>query len=319
MRRVRSLMVVLVALSAVSAWGAPAVILFPSIGTTTSVTVAGRVLKDAPSPGTSAMSRNLRRLSASNWEGAPVEVRFAGLSASVVSVSDGAFSVTFSGPKPFPVGVQYAEAYVRGARLAVATVDVGAPAAPYFVISDFDDTIAVSNVVSNRGLLNTALMHDGTTHPPVEGMNRWYRCMRNVGFARPVFALVSGSPQQFTGRIGAFLQKHGMPPFGLYLRDLGPSTLSDYKQPVIRKLLEAVPYPVVLVGDSGEHDPEVYAQIRKEYPDRVKAIYIHDVGRAEDAARFEGMVLFKEPKDAAADSVTRGLAQATCVDAWEAP
>ena len=34
------------------------------------------------------------------------------------------------------------------------------------------------------------------------------------------------------------------------------------------------------VGDSGERDPEVYAQLQAELPDRVLATYIHDVGRS---------------------------------------
>jgi phosphatidate phosphatase APP1 len=77
---------------------------------------------------------------------------------------------------------------------------------------------------------------------------------------------------------------------------------------------------VVLVGDSGEKDPEVYEQIREEFPGRVKAIYIRDAGHAEDKERFTDMVLFREAREAAAHAVKSGLADAACVaEAFPAP
>jgi phosphatidate phosphatase APP1 len=124
--------------------------------------------------------------------------------------------------------------------------------------------------------------------------------------------LVSGSPRQYLERIRGFLGRNGFPVFGIALRDLGPRTLSDYKQPIIRRVMNEVPNPVVLVGDSGEHDPEVYRQIAGEFPGRVKAIYIRNAGHAEDPKRFEGMLLFDEPAQAAADAVTKGLLSAEC-------
>ena len=33
----------------------------------------------------------------------------------------------------------------------------------------------------------------------------------------------------------------------------------------------------MLIGDSGQHDPEVYAQIVEEHPGRVLAVYIRNV------------------------------------------
>lgn len=35
--------------------------------------------------------------------------------------------------------------------------------------------------------------------------------------------------------------------------------------------------PFVLIGDNGQHDPEVYADIVRENPGRVAAVYIRDV------------------------------------------
>ena len=301
-------------LLAKASWADAAVLLFPAVGTPGQVTLSGRVLKHAPSRGSSTFSKNLRRLTSSNWEGATVEVRYADRSAEVVSGHDGNFSVTLPGDKkPFEVGLATAEAHVKGAEAGIATVDIVATTAPFFVVSDFDDTLAVTNVINGSGLVKAALLEDEKSQPVVEGMSAFYGCLKDDKPARPAFALVSGSPAQYLGRVREFLNSHGFPVFGIYLRDIGPKTLSNYKQPVIRALLKEVPNPVVLIGDSGEHDPEVYGQMRTEFPGRVKAIYIRDAGHAEDAKRFPGMFLFKQPRDAALDAVKQGLASAECV------
>lgn len=291
------------------------VLLFPAIGSVNKVTLTGRVFKDEATAGSSTLSKNLRRLMAATWEDAPVEVRFAGQSTNVVSGANGDFQAVFemAEPKAFALGLQKAEARVNGAKSGVAVVEILGPAAPFFVVSDFDDTLAVSEVLSRRKLFSNAMLKDEATQPVVKGMSELYGCLReNPG--NPAFALVSGSPVQFGTRIGTFLANHRFPPMGLYLRDIGPKTFSDYKQPIIRGLMRGLPNNAVLIGDSGEHDPEVYKQIMEEFPGRVLRIYIRNAGRALDLRRFEGELLFDEPKQAALDAVEKGLATKACVD-----
>ncbi len=249
--------VLLIGAWATAALAHPVVLLFPAVGTTTRVTLAGRVLKNAPH-GSSTLSKNLRSLTTSTWEGAGVEVRLLGQQQRVTSGEAGTFE--------------------------------------------------------RRKSFENVLAKDEVTQAVVPGMAEFYRCLRGSREAKPVFALVSGSPVQFTARIASFLQRHDFPVFGQYLAELGPSTLAGYKQPVIRKLLEAVPGPV-LIGDSGEKDPEVYAQLRAEAPSRVKAIFIRDAGRSEDPSRFEGMTLFTQPVDAARAAAAQGLLDAACAQA----
>ena len=47
----------------------------------------------------------------------------------------------------------------------------------------------------------------------------------------------------------------------------------------------------ILVGDSGERDPEVYREIKKRFPDQVQEIKIRDVrnDREKKKRRLEGM------------------------------
>jgi len=297
-----------------AALAGPAVLLFPSLGRPDGVVVQGRVLKEAPSRGSSVLSRNLRRLTAPNWEGAKVEISFQGVTTTVTSGHDGNFEVNLQ-PRQgttFPTGFSLAEAKVVGASAQVR-VEVVPDTTPFLVISDFDDTLAITQVVKPAKLMESAFLKDSDTQEVVPGMSAFYGCLKVPG--TPAFALVSGSPVQFVPRIHSFLTRNAFPSFGMYLRDLGPNTLSNYKQPAIRKLLGQFTQPVVLVGDSGEKDPEVYEQIREEFPGRVKAIYIRDAGRTEDTERFTDMVLFKEAREAAAHAVKSGLADAACVAA----
>ena len=42
----------------------------------------------------------------------------------------------------------------------------------------------------------------------------------------------------------------------------------------------SIPIPIsdfILVGDSGQKDVEIYAEVVRDYPDRIRACYIRDV------------------------------------------
>ena len=66
----------------------------------------------------------------------------------------------------------------------------------------------------------------------------------------------------------------------------------DQKIIQISQILEHFPQrQFILIGDSGEADPEVFSTIREMFPEQVKEIYIRDVVNAHELApeRLEGM------------------------------
>jgi hypothetical protein len=84
----------------------------------------------------------------------------------------------------------------------------------------------------------------------------------------------------------------------LFLREWGiswrsplPRKAADHKQELIQNMLELYQeLPFVLIGDSGQHDPEVYRQIVEEHPGRVLAVYIRNVSRdPKRIAEIEGL------------------------------
>jgi phosphatidate phosphatase APP1 len=74
----------------------------------------------------------------------------------------------------------------------------------------------------------------------------------------------------------------------------------------------------VLIGDSGQEDPEIYDKVVRAYPGRILAIYIRDVSLGErdkavqalgEGLRSSGveMVLVSDSVVAAEDAAKRGL------------
>jgi phosphatidate phosphatase APP1 len=63
----------------------------------------------------------------------------------------------------------------------------------------------------------------------------------------------------------------------------------ETKPPVINKLLSDYPKrSFILIGDSGEKDPEIYGKIARENKGRVEHIYIRDVtGDKADSDRYQ--------------------------------
>jgi len=50
---------------------------------------------------------------------------------------------------------------------------------------------------------------------------------------------------------------------------------------VITRILDTYPtLPFLLIGDSGQEDPEIYREVVARYPRRILAVYIRDVTRA---------------------------------------
>ncbi len=177
------------------------------------------------------------------------------------------------------------------------------------VISDIDDTIKVTNVRVRKQMLANTFLHN---YLPVPGMTGLYSgwATKNPNY---VFYYVSASPWQIFGDLEDFLKKEKFPPGVLVLKRFRASgrqlwslfeSPQAYKLPVLRDLFKRYPHRhFILVGDSGERDPEIYGILAREYPRQVLHIYIRDLGdkRARFAAAFQNVMpllwtVFKNPE-----------------------
>jgi len=310
LRSVRRWLGAVAALSALPSYAAALTIL-PALGRPDEVRISGRVLNEHPPKARSALAGNVRALTADAWAGAPVELRLEGQVQQATSDERGHFSVLFRFAPPQAAGIHEVEGRVPGAT-AKAAVQLLSPQAR-LVISDLDDTLSVTHVLSKRKLAEAVFLQDGETQPAVPGMAALLRCLSSGPVPAGV-AVVTGTPIQLAHRAQVFFARNDFPFAALYPRALGADTLSGYKQPVIRQLLQSRPHRAVCLGDSGEQDPEVYEQMRREFPGRISRIYIRNVGRDENPERFRDMLLFTDPAQAAADATARGLMADGCLD-----
>ena len=160
------------------------------------------------------------------------------------------------------------------------------------VVSDIDDTVKISEVRDKKKLLARTFLQE---FEPVPGMADAYRRWAEAGAA---FHYVSASPWQLFDPLDGFFKRDRFPQGSLHLKQFrwkDSSFLSlfqdpvGYKQPIISGLIKQFPNRrFVLVGDSGEQDPEVYGMIYREFPTQVTAIHIRDVtGEDREAARYK--------------------------------
>lgn len=147
------------------------------------------------------------------------------------------------------------------------------------VISDVDDTVRVAEVLNRPVMIERVFLR---RYEAVAGIAATYRQLAESG-ARIHF--VSGSPWQIGPVIEQFLADEQFPPAVLHCRQIGwdywnsdPLHTKDFKVATIRSLLgEFRSCKVLFIGDDGEHDPEVYSEISREFPDRVAGIWIREV------------------------------------------
>lgn len=158
------------------------------------------------------------------------------------------------------------------------------------VITDVDDTVKVTNVGDRRELLANTFVRP---FRPVEGMREMFG--RWTGHA--TFHYVSASPWQLYRSLSVFVEAEGFPPGTWHLKPFRAKDRSfrnlfadpfEYKLEVIGPILRQLPRRrFILVGDSGEKDPEAYGELARRHPRQIQQIIIRDVGGpASNAERF---------------------------------
>ncbi len=157
------------------------------------------------------------------------------------------------------------------------------------IISDIDDTIKLSQVANKRTLLNNTFLKEYELVPGmVELLQQW----QSLGAG---FHYVSSSPWQLYQQLASFFAQENLPQGSFHLRAF---RLRDHlirrillmrrsgKATYIRQIIKAYPQrKFVLVGDSGEADPEIYAAMASMFPSQVQQILIRKVPAPKDQAK----------------------------------
>ena len=180
------------------------------------------------------------------------------------------------------------------------------------VISDIDDTIKITEVRNRKATLRNTFMREFEAVPD---MAQFYLTATNE--PNVSFHYVSASPWQLYEPLAALVVSNDFPAGTFELKEFrwkSKSFLSlfsnpeKYKPGVIEPLLKQFPKRTfILVGDSGERDPEIYGTLARKYPEQILRILIRDVtSESPEADRYqkafrdmprETWQIFREPSE----------------------
>jgi len=287
------------------------VVPYLGFGTPTRFFLKGRVIEDkGPLLETPDATRwrnfvnTYKRFVSNKVPHARLLVRYPGGERELQADAKGYFEAAFELQRPVAEGwceVFYTllEPQRKGVPPATATGSVLIPGrgAQFGVISDMDDTVVQTDVTRWLRVLSTVLFGNAYTRLPFGGVSAFYRALQRgtQGVSNPLF-YVSSSPWNLYDLLLAFLKIEKIPVGPLLLRDwrggggeFFPAEHNAFKRGEVRRILETFPeLPFILIGDSGEEDPEIYGEIVRAFPGRILAVYIRNVsGEARSAALSE--------------------------------
>ena len=234
--------------------------------------------------------------------GATLDATFGGTETRVTTDRDGYFRIHLKPAVPPPADRLWHDMAIAlvepTAVAATGEVFVPPPGCRAVIISDIDDTVMETGVANKLKMLWNLFMqgpHSRMPFPGVAALLQAFHRGASGNEANPML-YVSRGPWSIYDILDEFFNLHRIPigpllflrEWGLTLQSPLPRRAQDHKLDLIRNMLALYrDLPFVLIGDSGQRDPEIYAQIVHEHPGRVRAIYIRNVSR--DPARHRAI------------------------------
>ncbi len=285
-------------------------------GTADKFLLSGRVLEDKgaiASNGEDSRWENLqnmyRRFTTDEISGARVRARFQNVEREVVTDGEGYFNLELDTADSAnsealfqKIELELIDPTNENGQMArvIGQVLVPPASAKFGIISDLDDTVVVTNVTNRLKMFLTVALLNEHTRLPFKGVAAFYRALQNGASGaenNPIF-YVSSSPWNLYPPLTEFLRIHDIPRGTLFLKDFGNHTIfspgehQSHKLNSIEAILNTYPHlPFVLIGDSGERDPEIYREVVKKYPQRIRAIYIRSIDtKAERLAAIDNLI-----------------------------
>lgn len=259
----------------------------------TEIVIRGRVLADIAAspvnPGSSvfanarAMARNF-----ATWELADIEIKCGAVNA--VTDEEGYFRLALPRSQ-FRHGEHYITLVKYDCEVAADAI-VTSSAARFGIISDIDDTIMKTDAWAlHRNIWNTVTGNAHTRHIFPDSAELIRQLHDNIN---PVF-YVSSSPWNLYRFLTDVFARNDVVKGPMFLRDLGiddskfiKSSHGSHKGSAIDEILAANPdLQFVLMGDTGQHDAQVYLDVIKRHPDRIRFVALRHAGvidAADEAA-----------------------------------
>lgn len=327
--------------------GLPRIVPYIGYGDKLNAYISGEVTEDygisKPAAGQSRLNNikaMAKRYIGSDIEGVKVIVTYMGMRQETVTDEHGIFRCKFQ----HDVKENKGEIWRRASICCIRSVDHPDVPDPveaevmivnsnpqYGVISDIDDTILVSYATQKIMKLRLMLFNNAHTRMPFEGVSAFYHALQRgtlTNSFNPLF-YVSNSEWNLFDLLYEFIQFNRIPKGPLFLREMKINLMrfskikevnKNHKAEVLHQLFTTFPQmQFILIGDSGQHDPEVYSEVVKNFPGRVLAIYIRDIGIEANIASIHTisehmtsqykveMILVKDTEAAAKHAMAKGF------------
>jgi phosphatidate phosphatase APP1 len=272
-------------------------------GNATDITVKGRVLDDEgiepPAPDHSRwqnIKAMYKRFASDEFSGVRVRAHLYDMQQETTTDHEGYYTFHFRPQTPLdyeklwhPVHLELLDQVIpdQGEVRATGEVLIPPERAECAIVSDLDDTVVRSRAFSFWKNWKTLLLNNAYTRTPFAGVPAFYQALQrgSSGSAHNPFFYLSSSTWNVYDMFVDFMEINDIPRGVLFLTDAGidrekfiTSGHRKHKISKIEALIDLYPnLPFILIGDSGQKDAEIYADIVRDYPGHVAAIYIRDV------------------------------------------
>jgi phosphatidate phosphatase APP1 len=243
----------------------------------------------------------IKRFSADEIPGVEVKAEFLGKSKVVETDESGFFHFHFSihdidkeklKESWHPVKISLMDDVVEKQPIITARgiVRLVSPDVKRIIVSDIDDTVLVSHSTQTLRKLRLMLFRNAHTRMPFKGVSRFYDALEK-GYDKQAFYpffYVSSSEWNLYDLLEDFFDINNLPKGVFMLRKLESSIYKfwksgqgnhEHKYDKIKFLLNLFDKQhFILIGDSGQKDPEIYRRLALEFPGRIESIYIRKIG-----------------------------------------
>ena len=276
------------------------------------------------------LSITLQRFMAAEIMNATVTVRYGEATTTCITDSDGFFYAELDGATS--EGWQEATVTLEdfpGRRQATLAAPghflVPKADAKFGVISDIDDTVIRTGIAAPLQNIRTVVESDPEARVAFPGLAPLYRALQREDAKEeinPIFYVSSGSWKLYD-LIVRFKELNGIPRGPMFMDDWGldetrwfKSSHGKHKTGTIDRIMATYPdLGFILVGDSGQHDAEIYAEALRKHGDRIKAIWIRDV--SDDARDAEVRKVFGAAQEAGVPAFVEEDLLTAAIDAAE--
>jgi phosphatidate phosphatase APP1 len=264
------------------------------------LTIYGHVLKFGPLP-RKRYSKNtitntlalLRLFMVKPYPNATVQMNWKGTLCTAKTDNDGFFKLQWEAGPDLKHGWHDVVVDMTNSDGTVINSGKGGVYVPYSTqyafVSDIDDTFLISHSANLRKRLFVLFTENARSRKPFDGSVKHYQLLAqsNTTPDQPnPFFYVSSSEWNLYDYILEFTRVNKLPE-GVFLlnvlkqfQEIFKTGQNNHQTKFTRivRILQAYPHQrFILLGDSSQHDPYIYASLVEHFPKQIHAVYIRDV------------------------------------------